>query len=80
MTNFNEIFYSYSHSLNFVPEGMRVFVALLIIAILLLLIFIFIKRNIIYLIIFILLLPIAWPAIYVINTALWQNLITPMLK
>jgi len=80
MNAINTIIYSYSHALDIIPANVRTLVAFAILIILVVLFLKFVKKSIIWMVVFILLLPTAYPALRQIFTAFWQHLIQPFLK
>jgi len=62
----------YNNLLNLIPEQYRIILAVLIIVILIFSLIRFLKKNLIWLVIFVLLLPAAWPSIRQIGTIAWE--------
>lgn len=80
MDTFKQFFYSYSTSLDILPENIRLIAAIVIIVILLIIFLRFIQKSIIWLVIFILLLPAAWPALHEIGLSIWEKVLQPIIK
>lgn len=61
----------YNRGLNMIPPQYRTILAVIVLVILVISIIRFLKRNLVWLVIFILLLPAAYPAIKQIGSILW---------
>jgi|GEM_PF-1152348 len=80
MSTIQQIFSSYTHILDFLPEETRVLVALGIIAVLLILFLRFVQKSIAWMLLFVLLLPASLPALREIGTYLWERVLAPLIK
>lgn len=80
METLKQIFYSYTHILDILPEGVRVLVAIGILIVLAVLFLRFVQKSIAWMILFLLLLPAALPALKEIGVYLWEKVIVPLLK
>ena len=76
MEIFNKIFDWYSKVFNFIPEKLRIILAIVIVAILVISIFKFLRKNFIWIIVIILLLPFTWPAL----KQIWEKLLVLVSK
>lgn len=75
-----QFFHSYSTSLEILPEGIRLVAAIAILIVLAIIFLRFIQKSIIWLIIFVLLLPAAWPALREIGLTFWEKVLVPFLQ
>ena len=75
-----QFFSAYSTSLDVLPEDIRLVAAVAIIILLIILFVRFVQKSIAWIIIFILLVPAAWPALHEIGTAFWDKVLVPFLK
>lgn len=75
-----QFFHNYSTSLEILPEGIRLVAAIAILIVLAIIFLRFIQKSIIWLIIFVLLLPAAWPALREIGLAFWEKVLVPFLQ
>lgn len=80
MDTIKQIFYSYTHILDILPEDVRVLTAVIILIILLILFLRFVQKSIGWMVLFILLLPAAWPAVREIGVYLYEKIVIPLMK
>lgn len=80
MAAISEIFHSYSTILDVLPENIRLIAALVILVVLAIIFLRFVQKSVAWLVLFILLLPAALPALREIGVAIWEKIIVPFLS
>lgn len=68
----NKILSYYDVAMNAIPETVRFYLAVVILLILVISVVQFLKKNLLWIIIFIILAPAAWPALKQIWVAIWN--------
>lgn len=77
---FNAIFQTYSSAFDVIPSGFRTIAAVVVVIILIYIFLNFVRKSIVWLIIFILLVPTALPAIRQIGLSFYNGVIQPLLR
>ncbi|HOE74837.1 MAG TPA: hypothetical protein PLC05_02230 [bacterium] len=80
MEIFKSILAAYSTVLGFLPENLRLGVAIFVLLVLMVLFWRFIQKSIIWLILFFLLLPAGWPALCEVGLSIWEKIIVPIVR
>ncbi len=77
---FNAIFQTYSSAFDIIPTGFRTVAAIIVVIILIYIFLNFVRKSIVWFIIFLLLVPTALPAVRQIGLSLYNGVIQPLLR
>ncbi len=80
MTPVDNFFHSYATMLDFIPPDIRFLLSVAIVIILIILFVKYISKSVFWLVIFILLVPTAYPAIREIILVIYNKIIQPLIK